>query len=188
MKFLAVTFVCMLLLLGCESQENLPPAPPLDTRFQTTDPSRLYFNNIRSSNYNTQDFPQRYSKSYTLNNWPDTASTPFLVPTIIDYWLYDQAYLELNWQSLPANISLELPWTLVCTSETKTDTVLMEGKRWDQQFEFAAAIHAAILEPKQELALLLSDSIRVPVMQDSEVRRLFRLTWRDHQALADKNK
>ena len=186
MKFLAVPFVCMLLLLGCESSENLPPAPPTDARFQTSDPARLYFNNIRSSSYDIQEHPKRYSKSFTLSSWPDTAATPFIVPTIVDYWLYDQAYLELNWQSLP--VSIELPWKLLCTSDSVTDTLTLDSKRWDQQYEFAKAIHTAILEPNWQFALLVSDSIRLPVMEDSEVRKFFRLTWRDHQALADKKK
>ncbi len=186
MKFLAVTFVCLLLLLGCESSENLPPPPPVDTRFQTSDPARLYFNNIRSTNYTIQEYTQRYTKNYTLNSWPDTAATPFLIPTIIDYWLYDQAYLDLNWQGLPN--SLDLPWKLLSIGKTTTDTIVMEGKRWDQQYDFAKALHAAIVQSNQQLALLLSDTIQLPVMADSEVRRLFRLTWRDQQALADKNK
>ena len=186
MKFPAFAFGCTLLVFGCQPAEDLPPAPPADLRFQTSDPARLYFNNIRSSTYSIQEFPERYTKSYILKSWPDTAASPFLIPTLVDYWLYDQAYIDLNWRSLPT--SVDLPWTLICSSETTTDTLVLNSKRWGAQYDFAQQLHTAITQSNHRFELLLTDSTKLSILEDSETRRLFRLSWRDYQALTDKNK
>lgn len=174
------------LLTSCQSAEDLPPAPPTDIRFETSAPARLYFNNIRSTSYEVEEFPERYSKQYTLKQWPDTAATPYLVLSIVDYWLHDHAYVDLEWHGTSAEIAL--PWTLCISSETRQDTITLGTRHWGEQYEFAQAINQALLQNNTDLTLLGHGNNPQAIMTNDEIKRLFRLSWKDYSSLTDKNK
>lgn len=184
MKIPAFALLLLFLLSSCQSADELPPAPPADKRFQTSDPSRLYFNNIRSSAYRILDYSDRYTKVYTMANWPDTAATAFLVPSIVDFWLYDQAYIDLEWRA--ASQPINLPWQLIVEQEKQQDTLLLNSKHWSDQYEFADKLNQILLQRTTKLSILLEDGSQLPIMSTSEVQRLFRLTWKDYSSLTDK--
>lgn len=184
MKIPAFVLLLLGLLAACQPAEDLPPAPPTDQRFTTSDPSRLYFNNIRSTAYRVTEFSKRYTKQYTLAQWPDTSSAPFLVLSIIDYWLHDQAYVDLEWRGLDQ--SVELPWTILLQNGTTQDSLTLTSKRWGEQYEFANQLNQALLKTATQLQLLQTDSQTVNIMVNEEEKRLFRLSWKDYTGLVDK--
>lgn len=186
MKNPAFVFLLLVLVTGCQSAEDLPPPPPEDIRFKTNDPSRLYFNNIRSTAYEVVEFQERYTKQYTLTQWPDTASTPFLVLHIVDYWLHDQAYVDLSWRGLSQEI--DLPWKLLVNSNSQQDTLLLNSKRWGDQYEFAKGLNQGLLKNGTQFYLIGMDGEKREIMANEETKRLFRLSWKDYQGLTDQNK
>ena len=184
MKNLAFVLLLIILLIGCQSTEDLPPPPPDDIRFKTSSPSRLYFNNIRSTAYAVVEFQERFTKKYTLTRWPDTAATPFLVLNIIDYWLYDQAYIDLSWRGLAQDV--DLPWKLLINSGTEQDSLILNNKHWGDQYEFAKDLNQALLGSNTQITLVGTGGEKYEIMANEETKRLFRLSWKDYERLTYK--
>ena len=182
MKFLPRLLILLLVVLtACQATPT--PTPPPDKRLQTTPPSRLYFKNIRSYSYllTTQEGTQ--TDHYRLRNWPDTAQAPFLVPVIIDNWLHDQAYLDLQWVAAGANAP-SLPFTLVAKRGQTEAELNLADRRWGSQYDFGMAIFTHLLA-NAELFLRLPDGTNLPIFTTEDVRSAYRITLTDYRNLTD---
>lgn len=186
MKIPAFTLLLALLFTGCQSAEDLPPAPPLDKRFHTSSPSRLYFNNIRSTSYKLTELPKQYINTYQLATWPDTTANPYLAATIIDNWLHDQAYIKVEWRSIAQQVSP--PWQLHVQWNDQNDTLTLESDRWPDHYELVQDLYPLLAKNNASFQLLLSDRSSLTVLEDASVRRLFRTTWQDYSKLTDRDK
>jgi hypothetical protein len=183
MKFSSILFQLLLLLfLSCQPVTTTQ-VPPADTRFRTTPPSKLYFNNIRSTAYTVTTHEATQTNQYQLRTWPDTAAAPFLVPVIVDNWLYDQAYLQLKWVALEEEPNL--PYRIRAFSKTTEAYFTLEDHTWGQQYDFAQQLFKALLNG-QELQLIKSDSLQMPLFGDDKTRSLFRITLQDYKNLTNK--
>jgi hypothetical protein len=183
MKFSSILFqLALVLLFSCQPAAT-PPGPPMDARFRTTPPSKLYFNNIRSTAYTVTTHEATQTNHYQLREWPDNTDAPFLLPVIIDNWLYDQAYLQLRWVALPEEPTL--PVRIKAFTKTTEVYFTLEDWTWGQQHDFAQQLYDALLNG-QGLALIKSDSTQIPLFGEDTTRRLFRITLQDYRKLTEK--
>jgi len=183
MKFLPRLLILMLVILtACQSATT--PAPTPDKRLQTTPPSRLYFKNIRSSSYLLTTQERTQTDHYRLRNWPDTAQAPFLVPVIIDNWLYDQAYLDLQWVAIGSHAP-GTPFTLIAKRGQMEEELTLPDQRWGSQHDFGLAILAQLMA-NAELFLRLPDRTTMPIFTTEDVRSAYRITLTDYRHLTDK--
>lgn len=185
MKFSSILLqLVFLLLFSCQPVAK-SPAPPADARFRTTPPSKLYFNNIRSTAYTMTTDEATQTNHYQLRNWPDTAVNPFLLPMIIDNWLYDQAYLQLKWIALDEEPTP--PFRIRAYTNTTEQYFSVEDWTWSGQHDFGQQLYSALLSGLK-LQLIKSDSSQIPLFGDDKTRSLFRITIQDYNKFTEKNK
>lgn len=182
MKFSSILFQLVLVLLFSCQPVAKTPAPPADARFRTTPPSKLYFNNIRSTAYTMTSDEATQTNHYQLRKWPDTGSTPFLLPVIIDNWLYDQAYLQLNWIAIEEQPTP--PFRIRAFNSSNEQYFSIEDWTWKGQYDLGQQLYYALLKG-QQLQLIKSDSSLVPLFGDDETKSLFRITFQDYQKLTE---
>lgn len=183
MKFSSLLFpLVFILLFSCQPVAKTP-APPADVRFRTTPPSKLYFNNIRSTAYTMTSDEVTQAHQYQLRKWPDTGTTPFLLPVIVDNWLHDQAYLQLNW--IPTNEQPTLPFRIRAFSHSAEQYFSIEDWTWKSQHDLGQQMYLALLKG-QQLQLVKADSTQVLLFGDDETKSLFRTTLQDYQNLTEK--
>ena len=183
MKFSSILFLLLFLLLFSCQPAFKAPAPPADTRFHTTPPSKIYFNNIRSTSYTITTDEATQTNQYQLRKWPDTSTTPFLLPVIIDNWLYDQAYLQLKWVALEEEP--KPPFRVRAYTQTTEQYFSVEDWTWSGQHDFGQQLYGALLSG-QKLQLIKADSSQIPLFEDDALRSLFRITLQDYQKLTEK--
>lgn len=91
-----------LFLLACESR---PPSTKVGAaELRTSEPSRLYFNNLRQNDYNQSESADR-THLLRLRNFPDSSLVPLVVPIIAHNWLEDEAYLSFQPVPYPGTYS-----------------------------------------------------------------------------------
>lgn len=183
MKFSSILFqLVFILLFSCQPVAKTP-APPADVRFRTTPPSKLYFNNIRSTAYTMTTDEASQTNHYQLRKWPTTGTTPYLLPAIVDNWLHDQAYLQLNWIALEKQPTP--PFRIRALTNSNEQYFSIENWTWESQHDLGQQLYAALLKG-QQLQLIISDSMQIPLFTDEETRSLFRITLQDYQKLTEK--
>lgn len=186
MKFhsFSVLSILFLLVAACSPTGSPTEAPAVDRRFRTSVPSQLYFKNIRSTSYQLEEDERTQTNHYTLRNVPDTARTPFLVATIIENWLHDQAYLSLSWRALPHEV--DLPITFVQLSAAGEVDTLMQwhDQRWGSQYEIAGLVHEK-LQLSQQITIQGINGQITPVFKDGDAQRAFQITYVDFLNLTD---
>ncbi|MEQ8241322.1 MAG: hypothetical protein RIA69_19060 [Cyclobacteriaceae bacterium] len=140
-----------------------------DFRMNTSDGSRLYFDNVRKSNYNMEELDQAGINIYTLKN----TSNKTLTTKIIHNWRMDQAYLQiqLNDSSL-SSLSY-------FNEEKKVASLPVKDLNFIDQTRSALVVYNLILTKK----LIFQDS----QMNDTLVfdKEGFRITCFDYLRLTD---
>ncbi|MEL6926847.1 MAG: hypothetical protein AAFO94_22595, partial [Bacteroidota bacterium] len=82
-----------------------------DKQFRTTDPSRLYFSNMRSGSYFNRRKPNTKVDLYTLRKFSREKERPILYPIIVNNWLQDEAYVFIERNQYDAfKDSLKIRW------------------------------------------------------------------------------
>lgn len=134
-----------------------PPDNRADTRFHTTDPSHLYFRNLRASAYRTRTLPGRMEE-YRYGEFPDSSSQPILLPVIVDNWLADEAYIYLR--PLPgSDLDPSRPLTLYFDDG---DSLRLAGDSPEAHLDFAKAWFQR-LQQNESGKIVTNDGKRTPV-------------------------
>ncbi|MEL6863492.1 MAG: hypothetical protein AAFP19_03690 [Bacteroidota bacterium] len=179
-----ITFYKGLLLLfllsACSSdQEQVQKGPK--SPFQTTQPSVLYFKNMRSVNYK-QRRQEPKMDVYTFRQFTDTDSRPILYPLIVNNWLQDEAYLLIERNEFGAFAdSLIVQW------ESPTDssgTFYLANTFKQQQYEFGLALYQRLKEDCS-LKIKSSDGTYVPLFDQKEDRFHYATVVRDFLRLTE---
>jgi hypothetical protein len=182
----------MLLLVGCIflfgiascGHPDVPQADGSDSVYKTSDPSRLYFKNIRSASYHKKAGPERGVDIYTLRAFDTESKSPQLIPQIVDYWLKDKAYLHLM-KNDPAFFAdtVQVFWA----EGDSTGTLVLAYGGNDAQYNFAAKLYRKVVN-RAEIHVMSGDGTSVPLFDREPYRNAFITTLRDYYRLTDVGK
>lgn len=177
MKF-SIFFSLCLLLFNCVP----PPSNPvgIDKRFRTTAPSLLYFKNIRSSSYNTSQNPATRIDYYKLRQWKKQNSTPVFYPTIVNDWMNDAAYIQLQpntFSGLPKDkIRLEIAG--------KSHELQLRTDNFIASTDLATQLLIA-LEAGNKISIKTTDSTTFTLFEDKLEKNSFVTTIKDYLKLVE---
>ncbi len=152
-----------------------------EKQFRTTDPSRLYFNNIRSSNYYKKRIPNTKVDTYRHRKFSYTDKRPILYATIINRWMEEEAYVFIEKNDYPAfTDSLVIQWK----KDSLAGEYVLDRFTKENQFEFAGRLYESIAQ-KQKLQLLLSNDETTPIFTEIKDQQAFLATMRDYYELIE---
>lgn len=180
MKKFNYLLLCIAFCWACESNKS-PKSFAGDRQFQTTDPARLYFNNIRSVAYYRTRKPHSKIDIYQVRKFARTDKRPILYPQILDNWLENEAYLFLEKNAFPEFAS---PLTIKAESDTLSTTFEIDVFNKKKQYAFAENIFKA-LKNGQELSVKTKEESYVPIFQNYQDKSNFMMTMQDYYRLID---
>lgn len=100
----AITIAALALSLGlalsaCDTKRTEPFSG--DPAFRVSQPSRLYFANIRASSYYLENPKGTHLEVYRLRKFSQGANRPMVVPVIVQAYLKDEAYVFVRPNDYP---------------------------------------------------------------------------------------
>lgn len=153
-----------------------------DPQFSVSQPSRLYFANVRSSSYYLERPKGTELELYRLRRFSQTRKRPTLTPVIVQAYLKDEGYVFLRPNAFPGIASpLSVDFSGVDSAGTYTLTVPTRPL----QLAFAEDLRRSIRRG-DSLALHLDGGAHVPIYETRAERGLFLTVMRDYDALTDK--
>ena len=172
--------IIFLLIVGCEGPEA-QKAFTGEQQFRTTDPSRLYFNNVRSSYYYNRRKPNTKIDLYTLRRFARDRNRPILYPVIVNNWMQDEAYIFIEKNDYEAfGDTLIIEWK----SDSLQGELALALFNKKNQFEFAGKLYEALTE-QHELKLKKPNGGLVPIFENQLDRSNFITTMRDYYRLTE---
>ena len=149
-------------------------------RYSTTDPSELFFKNVRSLYYDKEEMANAKLEIFRIKTrlQDDTVSTLNLA--IVLNWRFDEAYILLEPVNQLAGIK---NITLVWAGEgfEKSEEFVIGDK--DSQFALATAVYEQIVN-KREI-YWLKEGKKIPLLQSKQDREAFRVTMFDFYNLVE---
>jgi len=180
MKKFIYLLICLSFLWTCES--NKPPkAFNGERQFQTTDPARLYFKNIRSVAYYRTRKLHSEIDIYQVRKFSRTDKRPIIYPQILDNWLDNEAYIFVEKNAFPKFAS---PLTIKAESDSLSMTFDIDIFNKKNQYEFATNIFNS-LKKGQELSVKTKEEAFVPIFQNYQDKSNFLMTMRDYYSLIE---
>ncbi len=171
----------VLFYFACEPNIKTPKVYTGEKEYRTTDPSRLYFNNIRSTSYFRKRKPNTRIDMYTLRKFSRTNKRPILYPMIVNNWMQDEAYLFIEKNDYVAYAdSLIVRWE----KDTMSGQFFMDVPSKKKQYHFAKNLYDCI-RSKQALFIKTKTNDFVPVFKNVEDRMNFMTTMNDYYRLTE---
>ena len=182
MKCLFSFFVCLLFISACTSPEPQKEFTG-DRQFRTTDPSRLYFNNIRSTDYYRNRKPGTRIDLYRHRKLSFKDDRPVLHPVIVNNWMKDEAYIfiEKNAYRNGWSDTLTVRWS---QGDTLSGTYELPLGTRPAMYEFAGKIYGA-MKDKQQLQVKDKFGNFTPILSDGTDRSAFQMVMRDYYKLTE---
>jgi len=180
MKKYIFLFIYLVFNFGCE-QNKAAKEFAGNPKFQTTDPARLYFNNIRSVAYYKTRKQHAEMDIYQLKKKAQTDKRPIIHPIIVDNWIDNEAYLFLEKNDFPQFFD---PLTIKVEQDTNVAIFEIEVFNKENQYEFAAKIYAALKE-RQSLSLKNKAGIFIPIFENYQDKSNFMITMTDYFRLIE---
>lgn len=171
----------VVLIAACASPEP-QEAVEGEKMFRTTDPSRLFFNNVRSSSYYLERPRGTDLELYRNRAFSQTAKRPVLVPIIVNAWLKHEAYLFVRPNDFPG---LHDPLTVYWRADTTVGQLRLETPTRPEQYRFANALYTHV-RSDHKLDVLLQDSSRSPIFESRAERAAYLATIRDYYRLTER--
>ncbi len=153
-----------------------------DPDFRTTQPSRLFFANVRASNYYLERPAGTELSLYRNRKFSQTSKRPILIPVIVQALLKDEAYLFIRPNDFRG---LADPLTVAWSTDTSKGTYTLDVLTRPAQFDFATELYAALLGG-QRLSVRLADSSYMPIFEDEVERAAFAVTTADYYRLTER--
>lgn len=180
MKYLSITGFLIGWLAACTPADESPALA--EGRFRTTQPSHLYFKNIRSSSYRQHTPANTRLDLYRLRTSVDTERRPILHPVIVDNWMADEAYLQLEPNAYGGGFTdtLRVTWR----SERDSGQFELVRRDWPNQFQFAQRLYEG-LRAGQRFRIQTADGSYAPLLQENTDRQNFLTTLRDYNKLIE---
>jgi len=152
-----------------------------ERQFRTTEPSRLYFNNIRSSNYYQEQQTNR-TDVYRFRKFSNTANPPLLSPVIVNNWLEDEAYILFEKNEFDPGFSDTL--TVKWTSSSDSGFYHLPLPNWENQYQFAGQLYES-LQKNHELSIKTSAKKFIPLLENKSNQQHFRTVINDYYRLTE---
>ena len=165
---------------GCEKARREPFAG--DPLFRVSQPSRLYFANVRANSYYFERPRGTDLELYRLRRFTKTGKRPTLTPVIVQAYLKDEAYVFVRPNDYPG-IGPELAVDFRGRDTSGTHRLAVPSK--PNQVAFAEDLRRSISRG-DSLYLHLAGDERAPIYQTRAERGLFLTVMRDYDALTDK--
>jgi len=176
--FYPLLFTFIITVLGSCSIDKEKSVDRSRFNFKTGDDTKLFFKNIRQSDYELEENEAARFQIFRHDDRPDSDSVPYLNPAIVISILRDEAYILLEPSAVLAD---EERIEVVLKDETSTDTLSYEMMNRENNLEFASRIYENL---QQGGTFLVKDNgSLVPCMTDQEVRESFRITMSDYYRL-----
>lgn len=154
-----------------------------DPRFQTTAPSLLFFKNMRSAYYETQEQPQTRIELYRLRRFATSSSQrPILIPIIANNWLADEAYLFIQPNAFEKGFAE--PYTVFWEDDGTAGSRTLHPMDVNQQYEFALEVYERLAKG-YALQALCADSTLAPIFDQQEDRLNFMTVVKDYLRLIE---
>lgn len=182
MKFLGIIFPILLLFTACASPEPQKEFTG-DHQFRTTDPSRLYFNNIRSTHYYRTKYKPANSDLYRNRKLSFDNKRPIIHPVIVNNWMSDEAYIfiEKNEYTKGWSDTLTVRWS---ENDSIGGEYLLTVPSRPNMYAFAGKLYAAMKEGKTLEAKDAKGNF-APVLEIQQDRSAFQTTIRDYYRLTE---
>ncbi len=178
-KFIYLLF-CISFCWACDTKK---PAKPFagDRQFQTTDPARLYFKNIRSIAYYRTRKPPSEIDIYEARKSARTNKRPILYPQILDNWLDNEAYIFIEKNAFSKFVT---PLTIKVESDSLLTTFEIAIFNKKNQYEFAGNMFQA-LKNGQVLSVKTKEGVFIPIFQNYQDKANFMMTMQDYYRLIE---
>ena len=177
-------FSFFLVLSAC----NVPPSGASrtpDERFRTTQPSRLYFKNMRAYYYDQEVQPGTKTDLYTLKKFSRATDRPLLIPVIADNWLQDEAYILLQPNAYAYFPEDTLHLKSATTDAQEMETFLLTDNTMEQQLALAEWLYEQlIIGHKISLFSLKNEWEEIFEVREDRIKYI--KTLQDYLALIEK--
>lgn len=175
-------FILIISWCGCErvAEEQQFSGDPL---YRTTDPSRLYFNNIRSNVYYRERKPNTKIDIYKHRKLKVNRKEPLIQPKIVNNWLQDEAYIFIDKNNYLGGFTDTLTVEWRSDSTSGYHYLALANKK--NQYDFARAIYESIEKRHRMRVKTLKDGM-MPVFDDRTERVNFRTTLNDYYKLTER--
>ena len=155
-----------------------------DSQWRTTQPSRLYFANMRQSQYYHERGRGTRIDTYRHRKFSNSTKRPLIIPTIIDKWMEDEAYIFLRRNDYPDYSNyITLQW------RTAQDSVLgsyeLQRQSRQKQYELAGEIYDQLLQ-EHKIYVLQADSTYARMYADKDDRQAYLTTMKDYYRLTER--
>lgn len=174
--------ILVLLFFACQHQEPQKVFEG-EKQFRVLEPSRIYFNNIRSSSYYKRRQPKTNIDIYTHRKFSKTRNKPLIRPIIVHEWMKDEASIFIEKNDYPHfRDDFDIAWE---NAQDSTAGILQLKRRSRQkQYEFAGALYEKILA-KCEFYITNTKGERIPLWSDRKDKSAFVATMRDYYKLTE---
>ena len=181
MKYLLIAGCLFGWLVACGPAAE-SPAAAAETQFRTTQPSHLYFKNIRSSRYQQETQADSRLDLYQLRASADTEQRPILHPVIVDNWMADEAYLQLEPNAYEGGFTdtLRVAWR----SERDSGQFELARRDWPSQFRFAQRLYKG-LQAGQHFRIQTAAGGYARLLEENKDRQNFLTTLRAYNKLIE---
>lgn len=183
MKKIYFLSIYCLLLLTC--QQNTAPKPfEGERQFRATDPSRLFFKNIKSVAYYRSRRPNSKIDIYQFRKFSRTDKRPIIYPMILDNWLDNEAYIFLE-----KNAFSKFASPLTIKAESETDSIIFEIAIFNKknQYAFAEKIFDA-MNDRKTLTVKTKEGSFIPIFENYQDKSNFMITMKDYFRLIERDR
>lgn len=181
MKNILMFLPFALLIYACGGSPGQDEQGTGDRRFHTTQPSLLYFKNMRSTQYTMEEQPQSRIELYRHEKFGQKNALPPVFPIIANNWLQDEAYLFLQAQADQSGLHTPLTFA---SDTTGSELIILDSPRPEKQYELAMQLYDG-LKAKKQWYVKQQDGQFLPIYQKGEGKTAFLLTVRDYLKLTE---
>ena len=179
-----ILIVLLLSILGLSCEQSMETNNSSAISYQTSDPSRLFFKNMKSINYDLKEAGNSKIEFYQLKKWESNTPRPLLIPVIANNWLEDKAYLLLKknvyWRKNLPDASI------IFKSEHEEKSFKLERKNPEEQTQMALEIYDALTKQEGSYHIHLQDSTQINLFKDNMDLYYFTTTVKDYLRLIDR--
>ena len=149
-------------------------------QYKTTDPSELFFKNVRALYYDKEEMTEAKLEVFRIKTWSSDDESLLLNLAIVLNWRFDEAYILVEPGEQLTGVK---NFTLVWEDEgvDKSEEFILGNK--DSQFTIATAVYEHIL--KKHKIYWLNQGKKIPLFQSEKNREAFRVTMFDFYNLVE---
>lgn len=181
-RALAAVVLLLLAAAACGEPHHPDRSADADPAFRVSEPSRLFFLNVRAASYYHSRPRGTDLDLYRSRRFSPTQRRPVLAPTIVHAYQKNEAYVFVEPNGFPG---IADPLTVVWRHADSAGTYRLDVPTRPGQFAFAVDLYEGMLAG-HELAVLLRDSTDVPLYETRTERGHYLGVMRDYFRLTDR--